>query len=194
MKRAWLLALMIMLITAGCAGGGSQDREKMLAIRAKYIGAAVFDATADMTADYGDRVYEYKLSYSGNGAKGELTVFEPLNIKGLVARIDGGEGVMKYDGATLDTGAFSSDGVSPVEAFPLMIDAWQNGFITGHYTEKLGENECIVAEIDLTSADQPEKILHRVWFDKDTYLPVRGEITVDGYTVIRCRFEKADLR
>ena len=185
---------MIMLIMAGCAGGGSQDGEKVLDIRAKYIGATVFDATVDMTADYGDSVYEYRLSYSGNGEKGELTVFEPLNIKGLVARIDEGEVVMKYDGATLDTGAFSSGGVSPVEAFPLMIEAWQNGFITGHFSEKLGENECIVAEIDLTSANRPDKILHRVWFDKDTYLPVQGEITVNGYTVIRCKFTKADLR
>ncbi len=178
----------------GMPGGGSSDREKMLEIRAKYIGAAAFDATAEITADYGDRVYEYKLAYSGNGTAGELPVFEPLNIKGLVVRIDGNDIVLKYDGVILDTGAFSSGGVSPVEAFPLMISAWQNGYIAGNYTEKFGETECVVAEIDLTKADQQDKVLHKVWFDKDTCLPVQGEIAVNGYTVIKCRFEKAELR
>lgn len=195
MKRALLTVLIALLgFCAGCVSGGAGDKEKLLEIRARYIAAKEFSATADMVADYGDRVYNYKLTYSGNGARGEMSVLEPQNITGLKAYIDGSDVILKYDGAELETGVFSKNGISPIEAFPLMINAWQNGFITAHYREKLGEYDCLVADIDLTRAGETDDLLHKVWFASDTGLPIKAELTVNGFTVINCDFKDASLK
>lgn len=195
MKRILLAVLpALLLLLTGCVSGGGGDREKLLKIRDKYVEAAEFDATVRMVADYGDRVYNYKLMYAGDGAKGEMSVLEPENIKGLRALIDGSDVILKYDGAMLETGVFSKNGISPVEAFPLMINAWENGFITAGYREKLGERDCLVAEIDMTRAGETDALLQKVWFASDTGLPVKAEITVNGFAVIRCDFENAQLR
>jgi outer membrane lipoprotein-sorting protein len=195
LKRELLIALTILLgFLTGCVSGGSGDREKLLKIREKYLAAKEFVATAQMVADYGDRVYNYKLTYVGDGAKGEMSVLEPQNIKGLRALIDGSDVILKYDGALLETGVFSKNGISPIEAFPLMINAWENGFITAGYRERLNEYDCLVAEIDMTRAGETDALLQRVWFASDTGLPVKAEIRVNGFTVINCDFEDAQLR
>ena len=58
----------------------------------------------------------------------------------------------------------------------------------------MGDTDCLVAEIDMTDAGQTETMLNRVWFSADTSLPVKAEITVNGFTVINCSFKNTVLR
>ena len=61
MKKLLALVLMITVtLLCGCsAKGGAED--KAIEIRSKYLGSGELTLAADMTADYGDRVYEYSV-------------------------------------------------------------------------------------------------------------------------------------
>jgi hypothetical protein len=80
-----------------------------------------------MTADYGDRVNEYKLSYAGNGQSGDINVSEPAIISGLTRDYDKGEVTLKYDGTVLDTGAIIGDTCQSSQDLSLLIEAWKSG-------------------------------------------------------------------
>ena len=91
---------------------------------------------------------------------------------------------MEYDGAVLDTGAVTEDGLSPAEALPVLISQWQTGYISGCNFEKLGDSETLAVTTDIT-----ETVRQRSWFDAKSRLPVRSELTDGGKTVITCEFE-----
>jgi hypothetical protein len=176
---------MIMTLFSACAGGGGLERQAMLDIRSNYINKDSFTLSAKITADYGGRVYNYRLSYTGNGTRGELTVLEPVNIRGIVAVIEDGAVTLKYDGAVVDTGAIGYGGVSPVGAFPLLINAWQKGYIVSAWKEVYRNTDCICAEIRLDD----NNLINKVWFSAESYLPLHAEIQENGYSVIICDFE-----
>jgi len=179
-----LFTLMIIPLLSSCAGGGILERQAMLDIRSMYINQESFTLTAAMTADYGGRVYKYKLSYTGNGTTGELTVIEPANISGISAKIEDGIVHLKSDTALIDTGSIGSGNITPLGAFPLLINAWQKGYIVSVWKEIYRETECICAEIRLDDSN----LINKVWFDKATSLPIRAEIQENGYSVIVCEF------
>ena len=70
-------------------------------------------AQLSVTADYGQRVYEFELDAAVNGEETVLTVTAPELIAGVTARTAGTEGALEYDGVILETGALSRGGLSP---------------------------------------------------------------------------------
>jgi len=78
LKKLLALVLMITLtLLCGCsAKGGAED--KAIEIRSKYLESAELSLRAEMTADYGDRVYDYSVVCSGDGKTGRLDIEEPL--------------------------------------------------------------------------------------------------------------------
>jgi hypothetical protein len=182
---------MITLLLSGCAGGGSREHRAILDVRAHYLALESVDLTADVTADYGGRVYDYQLCYVGGGKSGELTVLKPENIAGMGVSIDksvyGGAVKLRYEGAELDTGAVAGADISPVGAFPLMITSWRDGYILASWREEHGGVDCIAAEIRLSEAGLSE----RVWFDAATFAPVQADLYSDGFRVITAVFVTA---
>lgn len=192
LRRAAVAALggilCLTLVSCGGALAGSSNEEKALSIRAEYIGAVSIEMTVALKADYGDRVYEYTLKYTGDTNSGELEVMEPEIIAGLKAEVSNSDVSLKYDGAVLDTGAITEDGMTPIEAIPTMINAWKSGYISECYTEKLDETNTLVIVIDLS-----EGLSQRTWFDVTTNLPVKSETVSGEFVVIECKFENALL-
>jgi hypothetical protein len=173
-----------------CSGGGEDGREAFLNIRAYYISKTEegkLSLSAKMTADYGDRVYVYKLSYSGTGETGEISVAEPVIVEGLKAVYDRGEVTLAYDGAELDTGALIGGTASPLQAFPLLIEAWKTGYVSSCWRETRGKTGCVAAEIILGEGEG-NGVLCRAWFDAEDYAPVYSEISVNGFTALYCEF------
>ncbi len=188
MKRALLLGLAILsLALSACGGTAHARKEEFLRLRADRLSRGKAQLRASVRADYGLRVYDFVLRYEGDGESGTLTVEEPALIRGVEATL-GKEGVrLEYDGALLDTGAILA-GLSPLEAFPLLLRAWDSGCVTDCWKETWQGEACLTAEIDLTGPGGGEEILCRSRFRLPEGQPLTAEFSVRGSTVISCVF------
>lgn len=189
MRRSLICVLMIpLLLLAGCGGGeGSSAEEQALAVRTRYLAMTSFAGSAEVTADYGERVYDFTMDFSWE-KDGDLvlTVTSPEEISGITARVRDGETLLEYDGASLGAGDLSGDGLSPVEAIPAILDDARSGCITQCVLEQMGEQETL--RVEYGDPRDPEGLTSTLWFDPSTGALLRSELFSDGYLVITCVF------
>ncbi len=192
MKQVKALApmttLLLLLTLCACGGVRNNAEELALDIRTSLLEADTLDLTADVTADYGERVYDFTVRFTGDADKGAMEILAPEEIAGLKARIDLSGATLEYDGAELDTGALTADGLSPAEAIPVLISQWQSGFISGCSFEKLDEAETLTVTTDVS-----ETVTSKTWFDVKTRLPLRSELSDNGRMAVTVRFDSATI-
>ena len=183
-KSLVMCVLMISLLLVGCAGkGNGTPMDRALELRGEYLSANGCAARVQVTADYGQRVYDYGLDVQIGGGETVLTVRQPAEIAGITARLRDGESLLEYDGAVLETGPLSEDGLTPLTAVTALFEAMRNGFIDSCGTQ--GEELYILCR-------EPEKRVGdgreiALWVGADGCLR-RGEVFVDGRRVMGCEF------
>ncbi|MBC5738217.1 hypothetical protein H8S62_14485 [Lawsonibacter sp. NSJ-52] len=184
-----ILCLLLASCGQGGQGGGSKAEQLALEIRTEYIGMTACTASMDVTADYGERVYRYGMGLTWEkDAQTVLTLTSPEDVAGVTVRIEAGETALEFDGARIETGALSPDGLSPVDSVPALLDWVKEGFIAECAEETLGEVQTLrvcYRDPDAAAGTGTEA---SVWFDTATHGLVRGEVSVDGATVIQCAF------
>lgn len=172
-----------------CACGGKSGTDQMAKDITKDMARAKsLTAIVSLTADYGERVYKYKLRCVYKEDVTELEVIEPEGIKGLKAHVTEKGTGLELGGITLDTGSLFGHGLSPLEGIPMMIKAWRTGYITETRREKQDGKEYLVICYDLSGPGTESKITHNAWFDTKNRLPIRAEILSDGYRILDCSF------
>lgn len=187
--RKLMLCVLMMTLLAGCSkAGGNEAEELALTIRGEYLAMERCTARASITADYGQRVYQYGLAVAVSGEETTLTLSAPETVAGLTARLSGAENLLEFDGVSVETGPLNGDGLTPVSAVPALLAAARSGYITACALEEDGS----VLRVDCgdpqgTPGSGTETTL---WFDADTHALVRGEVSVDGFRVILCEFEE----
>ncbi len=189
MRRVLALALMTALCLSVCACGGKAGTDQL----AKDIGREIasarsITAVVSVTADYGERVYKYKLRCTYKDSAADVEALEPDGIKGLKAHVTEKGLALSLGGVALDTGGLTDDGLSPLEAVPVMIRAWTGERITETKREKAEGRELLCVTYDISKPDSGKKTSHTAWFDVKTRLPVKAEIISNGYRVINCSF------
>ena len=142
---------------------------------------------AKVRADYDDRIYDYLLRYEGSVEGGLLTVEEPRLIQGVEAEVTKTGVLLRYDGVLLETGPLLGD-LSPLEAFPLLLRAWQSGSVTDCFRELWEGTPCLRAELDLTPAGETEKRTCLSWFRSSDGKPLHAELLSEDRTVLFCDF------
>lgn len=195
MRQVTSLARMITLMTSiilallltGCTAKNS-GQELALDIRARFLEAQTINITTSVTADYGDRVYDFVFTYAGDADSGIIEITSPESIAGLKAKVSVSGGTLEYDGAVLDTGAATGDCLSPAEAIPVLLSQWQSGYISGCNFEKLGDLDTLAVTTDIT-----ETVAQRTWFDAKSKLPLRSELSDHGKMVIACQFDNVTI-
>ena len=187
-RFALLIALLILpLFLAACGGAlGDREREDFLEIRAALLERGEFRLRAELRADYGDRVYDYRLAYAGNAEGGVLQIEEPLELKDILVELEEGHARLRYGDLCLDTGALAGE-ESPVQAFPLMIRAWLRGSAAECWHERLYGEDCIAAEIHLGGPGEETKRVCRAWFRRRDGEPVYAELAENGRVCLTCR-------
>lgn len=191
-KRICALMMTLVLLT-GCSRGGQganrSAEELALSIRAEYLAMTAFTASADIKADYGQRVYEYSvnLSWMKDGDVC-LTVTAPEDVSGITARIQNGMSYLEFDGVSLETGVLSGTGLSPIEAIPALMDYLLTGYIAVCDFETVGQQEVLWFCCRDPEGVAGTGIEAEFWFDKNSHALQRTEILSDGYCVIQCIF------
>lgn len=188
-KLLWCIP-MIFLLTGCFAGVGAGDRAQELAlqIRGELLQQGDYTAKVNITADYGQRVYQYALDVAAQGEETVLTITQPENIAGITARVKQEQSQLVYDDIVLETGPMDESGLTPVAALPALLDAAKSGYIAACALET--DEEQSLLRIDCTDPEQPagQGVETSLWFDIDTHAPVRGEISIDGFRAILCEF------
>jgi outer membrane lipoprotein-sorting protein len=185
--------MIVLPLLAGCGGGagtgGTSADELALSIRTEYLAMTACSATVDITADYGQRVYEYTLAVSWQkGGETVLTVLEPENIAGITARIEDGSTYLEYDGVSLETGPLTAEGFSPLEAVPTIFSYIFSGYIAECDLETEGETGQLWVCCRDPESDPGTGTEAAFWFDGDSHALARAELLSDGYTVLQCEF------
>lgn len=198
MRRTVICAQMITLCLILAACGRNTDtgaNELALEIRAEYIAMTTCAGQVEITADYGERVYEYVMDFSYE-KDGELvlTVVEPENIAGITARVADGKTALEFDGTRLETGPLSGTGLSPIDGLPALLAYAREGCIAECGMETLNDTGALRTCCRDPETQPGQGTEGTLWFNSDTHDLMRGEISVDGYVVIRCEFTTFSLQ
>ncbi len=187
--KKMILTLLLACLLTGCAGTVRDGKSQFALLRARMLEQKTYTLKARVCADYGERVYAWLLTYAGDADSGIITVLEPAELENVAVKLDETGVTLYYDGAMLDTGAAA--GLSPIQAFPMLIESWLTGCVTDCWQERRGERECIAARMDLTAAGQEELIWFTTWFDSETGQPLYSEIAENGTCVITADFSES---
>ena len=189
MRKRLICVLMTTLLLAGCGGGGGNEAEELaLTIRGEYLAMESCAVQVSVTADYGQRVYEYKMAVSVNGTETVLTLSAPETVAGLTARLAGEESQLEFDGLSVETGPLDGDGLTPVSAVPALLEAARSGYITACGLE--GEGTVLRVDCGDPTGSPGSGVEYALWFDASTHTLTKGEISVDGFRVILCEFSQ----
>ena len=137
-RRLLCVPMMTLALLTACGGTAAGDpaEELALAVRGEYLAMERCAAEVAVTADYGQRVYEFLLSAAVDGEETVLTLREPELAAGITARIGEEGGALEYDGLALDTGPLDGDGLSPVSALSALPgrSTWRSARWSGQGT------------------------------------------------------------
>lgn len=186
-----LFALIPMILFLASCGTTTREGEKLaLDVRARALEATACQMEAEVLADYGDRVYTYTLSFQWNEAgESRITVQAPETIRGVTAVIAEGETKLLYEGAELETGPLSSNGLSPLDALPALLTACREGYISQVDMERWGDVLAVRVTYGEGDGSVVDAVQYRIWYAVETGQPLYGEILSGGKSVIQCTFQ-----
>ena len=167
MRKLLLCVPMIMLLSAcGRAPGGVGPAEELaLTIRGEYAALSTWTAQAEITADYGQRVYEYAVAAEFDGAQTRLTLTALDTVAGLTAVLTENSGALEFDGLWVETGPLDPEGLTPAAALPALVETARTGYITAC---RLEEDGLLRAALCYDGGERADLAL---------YLPLNGEAT-----------------
>lgn len=188
-KLLFCVPMMILLLSA-CTGGaeGNEAEELALQIRGEYLAMSSCAGQAAITADYGQRVYQYELAVAVDGEETTLTLSAPDTVAGITARVTGQDGQLEYDGLSVETGPLDPEGLSPVSAVPALLEGARSGYISACGLEE----ESGLLRVDCGDPEGSPGMGTEIslWFDAAAHGLVRGEISVDGFRAVLCEFSE----
>ena len=175
------LMMTLLLVLTGCEGQGRPAPEARA--RQHYAGLTGFSAQGEIRADYGDKVYEFEVSVVGDLTSGTLKVTAPASVAGTSFTWMEGAGAVTYGEITLETGALSPDGLSPVDALPVVLQSLSAGTTVTACRETLEGEEVLFWELAPPNLTAEESTV-LVWLDRQDWKLLQWEITSRGTTVV----------
>lgn len=176
MKKFGVLVILLLLLT-GCSNA-SKEIERGMALRSKLLQASSCTFDAEITADYGDKVYTFAMSCQGD-PKGNLTftVTAPETIAGITGKISSEGGRLTFDDTALQFDLMADEQVTPVSGPWIFLKTLRSGYLTSACTE----DEQLRLSIDDSYEDDA---LHLdIWLDAGD-IPTRAEILYDGRRIL----------
>ena len=168
-----LCCVIMLLVLAGC-GKGEAPKQAALDLRTALLEAGGCTFTAEITADLGNRVYDFSVSCdydAGNRVK--VQVVEPKEIAGINAVVSGNGAAVEFEDMALDFGTMAGGNVSAMEAPWLLAECW-----SGAYISAAGADGELYRITYLHGYDEKELVVD-TWLDSAGN-PIRSEVAYDG--------------
>lgn len=152
--------------------------DRGLGLRSEILQANTVSFDAEITADYGDKVYIFGMNCQAD-RDGQLcfTVTEPETIAGITGSIAEDGGKLTFDDTALHIELLTDEQLSPVSAPWIFLKTLRTGYITSAGMEE----ELLRLTIDET---YEEDTLHLDIWMNDNNIPVRAEILYDGRNIL----------
>lgn len=181
MKR-FLAVLVLVALLSGCSADHSSV-EKMVAFRNQLTGDKECTFTANITADYGDKVYVFGMACKTD-SDGSLsfTVLQPETISGISGKITQSDGRLTFDDRVLIFETISEGLVTPVAAPWLMIHSLESGYIISC----TDTNDGMFVQVQDSYAD--ESVMLEMWFNEQN-VPVSAELIWGGMRFLSMEIE-----
>ena len=187
MRRLFACVLMMTLLAA-CAPAGETPEDAAFHLQERYRAMAGFSATVDLTAEYGDRVYDFTVdALCRKDGETVLTITAPELIAGITARLAEGETVLEYDGAALSLGDLDGEGLTPVSAIPELFRQAAMGWMAQCAWADEGQTQLQALCRD-PEAEEGTGTEFLMLFDRGTFAPIRAELSRDGVRVLTAQF------
>jgi len=176
MKRLCSLLLVVVLFLTGC-GSGASELDEAMELREKLLKASGCAFDAAVTADYGDKLFSFRLRCQGDGA-GNLTfsVLEPESIAGISGTVSSGGGALTFDDTALSFPMMADGQVTPVTAPWLLLKTLRSGYLTSAGLE----GETLRMAID--DSYQEDALHLDIWAEGEKI--TRGEFLYDGRKIL----------
>ncbi len=175
MKRTALFALTIaLLLLPGC--GMKAEETAIRDFQTALAAAQKVSFTAEVRADFSDKIEEYTLNYTKDADGAAVEVEKPELLAGLRARVGKDASALEYDGAALDTGPLAAWGLCPVSSLPELAAAMADGHLDLVWREGDAVAARFIPRDDLTVT---------VWFGADG-APYHAEEQSDGKVLVYC--------
>lgn len=188
MRRTVLFALMISTLLLCACNSAKGYEDEVADYRAALVTANV-SLTAEIRADYGEKILEYTLSYT-EAADGSntLEVLSPALIAGVKAHFAPGSSTLEFDGLILEPGDLTDEGLTPISALPAIVSSLKSGFLQKMWIEELEGEEALVLELAVSDSST-----QTVWMNAETMTPLYTEIKNENQTVIFCVITQWDM-
>ena len=147
-------------------------------LRSKLLQATAYSFTADITADYGDKVHIFSMKCSGD-TEGDIafTITKPKTISDITGVLSAEDGIFTFDGTALHFDLLAEEQLSPISAPWILIKTLRSGYMTSACTED--------GKIRLSIDDSyQENALHLDIFLSPENIPEYADILYDGRRIL----------
>ena len=187
MRKALLFAPMLMLLLTACGG---EEKDPAAELQAQYANLTGAVMEAEVSCHYADEDRAYTLLCDYAPDRSTVTVLSPANLAGISATVENGTLTLSYEDISLDAGGYSAAAISPVAALPKLMQAAASGYVTEKSEETVGERPCLRLACDLPD---DEGSVYTTWFDQETLLPLRSEISAEGTLVFQVAWTRFEV-
>ena len=189
--RLWKCVPMmtLLLLLSACGGGsGGEDGSRTAELRDRYHDCAGCAMEAGVSCGQEGLAWEAELRCEYvPGGESVVEVLSPEMIAGVRAVLSEPEWRLEYQGDSLNAGTLSDEEISPAACLPRLMSALRDGWLLEEGEETWDEVPCLRITVDQTGV-KDGKILSTIWLRRDDGTPLRGEIAVDGETILTADF------
>lgn len=180
-------AVLLALFLCGCSVE-NRELEKGMMLRSKVLKAEKVCFTADIEADYGDKLNLFSMACEMD-AEGNLvfTVVGPESISGITGQISMGSGSLIFDEIALHFELLTDELLSPISAPWILMKALRSGYLTS-----AGE-ESGVTRLTIDDSYEDDALQVDIWLN-EMDLPERAEICHDGRRILTLAVKDFQIR
>lgn len=189
---------LVFLCLTGCSKQDTQEQWRELAFEARTYYSNLEQATAlcHVTADYGQRVYDFtmeaQLQREVEGLHTTLTLTAPEELVGVAVTQIGNQSQLLWEDLILETGTLAEQ--SPITVLPSLLQQLEQGYIQQSVVKEMftTQGSLPVLYLYIQDPDTPtgQGLSYELWLRADTLQLLGGDIYQDGLRVLRCALEE----